>query len=385
MYIRYDTGKFSKVKKHDKGFITMMGSISRVGIQNYYQDGKLIRELRLPEEVFKQESLDSFNNIPLTNNHPRVIINSRNAKKYTAGHTHNDSKRNGDYLDNGITVIDQQAIDDVLGGKSELSAGYECELVFKSGVHPVYGEYDAEQRNIRGNHLAIVDRARAGRNAKLHLDSDNNAIFNQKISDMTKKLKINDKEFEVKEEVFDAVEKALKDAKIEKDALDTKNKNLETENSKMKKEKEESDKSKKDTKKDDSEIQKELDTLQAKHDALVKSMPEKAKEYSKVMDTAKKVLSEEEFEKLDGKSLNDIKKETLKTHLNEDISVKDDNYISVRFDMIDEDLKKKSDSDNELGSFLNNVKNKTDEQKELEKAKKDSEEKISTNWKGDTK
>jgi len=384
MYTRYDTGKLSKVKKHAKGFITALGSMSRVGVQNYYDaKGKLIRELRLPEDVFGQESLDSFNNIPVTDNHPRIIVNSKNATQFQKGLTHDKSRKDNDFVINEITLTDQSLIDKVVDGKSELSLGYECLLDFESGVHPVYGAYDAKQRNIRGNHLAIVDRARAGRNAKLHLDSDNNAIFNQKVNNTMKKLKINDKEFEVKEEVFDAVEKALKDAKTEKDTLDTKNKKLETENSKIKKEKEESkDKAKKDAEKNDSEVKKELDTLQAKYDTLVSEVPLKAKEYAKAINTAKKVLSDEEFKKLDGKDLMEIKKETLKVHLKDaDLSTKEDTYISVRFDMIDEQLQVKAD--NELGNFFNGVKKKTDAEKELEKLQKDSEEKTSNNWKGE--
>lgn len=385
--IRYDTGKLSKVKKHDKGFLTAMGSMSRTGIQNYYDSkGNLIRELRLPEDVFKQESLDSFNNIPVTDDHPRVIVNTRNAKQFSRGLTQDKSRRDNDFVINGITVTDQDLIDKVFDGKSELSLGYECMLDFTAGVHPVYGKYDAIQRNIKGNHLAIVDRARAGRNAKLHLDSENNAIFNQKVNDMTKKLKINDKEFEVNQEVFDAVEKALLDAKTKNDALETEKKTLETENEKMKKEKEKKEKDKKDSEKDkkktDSELKTELDTLKAKYDSLLSSISQKAKEYSKVMDTAKKVLSDEEFKKLDGKSLMEIKKETLQTHLKDsDISEKEDTYISVRFDMINEEIATRKDSDNELGKFLNSSKVKKQDE-DFKKLKKDKQDKVNNNWKG---
>ena len=56
-------------------------------------------------------------------------------------------------------------------GKIEVSPGYNLNLDFTPGIHPDYGPYDAVQYNIRYNHVAIVDKGRAGQEVALHLDS----------------------------------------------------------------------------------------------------------------------------------------------------------------------------------------------------------------------
>jgi hypothetical protein len=68
-------------------------------------------------------------------------------------------------------------IDKILkGGKRELSLGYKVDLEETPGVWNGQ-EYDAIQRNIRVNHLAIVPRGRAG-NARLNLDRHDAVLFN---------------------------------------------------------------------------------------------------------------------------------------------------------------------------------------------------------------
>ena len=54
-------------------------------------------------------------------------------------------------------------------GKLEISCGYTCDTEEKPGTHPIWGDYDAIQRNILGNHVAIVDQGRAG-TAKVRMD-----------------------------------------------------------------------------------------------------------------------------------------------------------------------------------------------------------------------
>lgn len=55
-------------------------------------------------------------------------------------------------------------------GKKELSVGYEVELDMTSGITEDGEPYDAIQRNIKPNHLAIVVKGRAG-NARLNMDA----------------------------------------------------------------------------------------------------------------------------------------------------------------------------------------------------------------------
>jgi hypothetical protein len=57
------------------------------------------------------------------------------------------------------------------GKRQELSCGYTCDLDPTPGEYQ--GErYDAIQRNIRGNHVALVTRGRAGPTARIRLDAE---------------------------------------------------------------------------------------------------------------------------------------------------------------------------------------------------------------------
>jgi hypothetical protein len=371
-FIRYDSEKISGVEKHDKGFLTVWGTMSRVGIQEYLKkDGTISRELRLPEEVFNQDSLESFNNIPVTDDHPRVIVTIDNAKEFQRGLTGDKTqKKNDSFTINKMTFTDSGLIGKIEAGKVELSLGYECNLDYQSGVHPLYGKYDAIQRNIRGNHVAVVDMARAGHEARLHLDScdSNVAIIINKKETIMKTLKIDEKELEVSEEVHDAVTKALSKAKTEKDDAKKKNDELSAEIENLK--------AKKKVDSNNDALAKAQEDLKAMED----SIPSKAKEYSKVIDTAQSVLEKEEFAKLDSKSAMEIKTEVLKSHCKIDVASKSEDYINARFDALCESLAESKEDDAELGAALSKAssKKKEDDNEDL-KAKKTDE--LYNNWK----
>ena len=55
-----------------EGFLVARAAVTSVGVFTYREDGTTRRELRLPEEVFAQESLDSLKCKPLTLYHPDV-------------------------------------------------------------------------------------------------------------------------------------------------------------------------------------------------------------------------------------------------------------------------------------------------------------------------
>jgi hypothetical protein len=71
-----------------------------------------------------------------------------------------------------LAIYDGDTIDEMKGrNKVQVSLGYTCDLDETPGHHAVYGDYDARQINIRGNHCAIVDTARAGQTARVRLDA----------------------------------------------------------------------------------------------------------------------------------------------------------------------------------------------------------------------
>lgn len=165
---RYDRTPV-KAKRTDEGYLIDNPVVGRIGILTYQNaDGSTRRELRLPEDVFAEDSLASFSGKPLTDDHPTVPVNSSNVKQLAIGTIHH-AQQDGDNVTASITIHDGTVIDKIIkGGKRELSLGYKVDLEYNPGVWN--GEhYDAIQRNIRINHLAVVARGRAG-NARLSLD-----------------------------------------------------------------------------------------------------------------------------------------------------------------------------------------------------------------------
>ena len=155
-----------------RGVLRAKAKIARIGIQNYYEDGKLIRELRLPEDV--EASVESFQGQFITLNHPTEMVDSDNANLYSKGFTSNVNYIDG-WLESEITVNHADAVTAAQTTHKQFSCGYWAELVDESGTWVdelgVMGtpgktyEYDRIQKNIVGNHVALVQRARAGNKA----------------------------------------------------------------------------------------------------------------------------------------------------------------------------------------------------------------------------
>ena len=150
--------------------------ISRTGDQEYLGweigipgagGGQIVTVHRPPEEVFSTAALASFEGKPVTNDHPPVLIGPDDVKTYEMGHAQNVRRGDGEWEEYTLAdlhIHDRELIDAVQSGKREISCGYECEYVPN-------GDGTYTQRNIRGNHVAVVERGRAGKRATI-LDSD---------------------------------------------------------------------------------------------------------------------------------------------------------------------------------------------------------------------
>lgn len=125
-----------------------------------------VRVYRPADEVFATDSVASFIARPVTNDHPSVPVTADNWKQHARGAVMGALK-DGQYLAFDLTVMDSAAIADIEAGKRELSNGYSCDLDWTAGTTPDGQAYDAIQRNIRGNHVAIVDRGRAGAECRI--------------------------------------------------------------------------------------------------------------------------------------------------------------------------------------------------------------------------
>lgn len=161
----------STVVRHENGWMDVSGVATRSGVFVYLNaDGSESRELRPKIEVFDRNSLETLKGIPFTNDHPVEPLDSANTRVHQVG-TVLEVAPNPEQGVVGVRVriTDKPTNDEVLAGKIELSGGYTTDVVDESGT--VDGErFDAIQTNIRYNHLALVDEARAGPVARLRLD-----------------------------------------------------------------------------------------------------------------------------------------------------------------------------------------------------------------------
>lgn len=134
-------------------------------------DGTTRREYRSPDEVFKQDSLDTFELAPVTDDHPPEMVTPANARKYAVGAVGEVIKRDGDHLRAQLTIFDADVITKMEHGKVQISCGYHCDLIPGPGVTPEGEHYDFKQANISLNHVAVVAVGRAGPTASVRMDA----------------------------------------------------------------------------------------------------------------------------------------------------------------------------------------------------------------------
>ncbi len=158
-------------RRTSEGFLHMRARIGRAGLQDY-KAGEIggpldappetpVRVYRPPEEVFDPASLASFAGKPVTLDHPPAMVDSGNWKSFAVGHSSAAVARDGDHLATDLVITDAAAVAKAEQG-SELSNGYWADFDFTPGLTPEGEPYDALQRNIRGNHIALVDQGRCG-------------------------------------------------------------------------------------------------------------------------------------------------------------------------------------------------------------------------------
>jgi hypothetical protein len=206
----------------DEGFMLVPATISRIGIQEYNAGdidmegvpaNTRVRVYRPPNEVFDQESMNSFALKPVTNGHPSSgLVNIDNIKKYQVGNAGSRIERSGDMTSTDLLITDKAMITAIENGKCEISNGYVADFDYTSGTTEAGEHYDATMKNIRGNHIAIVDQARGGRGLRL---SDEH----KQEHDM-KKIMFDGIEIEVTDQGEQAIGKLGKEKKEVQDGLD---------------------------------------------------------------------------------------------------------------------------------------------------------------------
>lgn len=235
--LRFDRAQVGKVSVTPEGFVRALETpIARTGVQTYLrQDGTKQVELRLPEEVFAEESLATLDGKLVTRGHPKVQrVDAKNARELSRGVV-SAPKALDDLLVVNLTVHDADTIKAIRDGEDELSCGYFTTLepvpggVFRQDGHPMDGTpADFIQRKIEHNHVAILragraNQGRADRPVRIRLDGE--------IETMPT-IEIQGQSYEVPEAVHahvtkmrsdaDALKVSLQDAKSKRDEAEGK-------------------------------------------------------------------------------------------------------------------------------------------------------------------
>ena len=167
--IRLDGRPLTRAQFTPEGYLDDRPILTCTGIFEYLNDdGTVRRELRPPEEVFAPESLESYRGKPIIVTHDAGLIDKDNISKHSIGTILTNGYRDGDNVRAEIMIHSTDKMK--ASGLKELSLGYNLDLDETPGEYN--GQpYDAVQRNIRINHLALVENARAGDQARLNIDS----------------------------------------------------------------------------------------------------------------------------------------------------------------------------------------------------------------------
>lgn len=175
-----DTFLIDGTRKTTDGYLVADARVARTGIQTYrgYELGKPdvseVRVYRPPAEVFATDAMRSFAHRPVTNDHPSVPVTPDNWRDHARGQTGDEVVRDGEFIRVPLMLTDAAIIAAVESGKRELSMGYAAELDFTPGITDAGEKYDAVQKNIRANHLAVVTTARGG--PKLAIGDDKGTL-----------------------------------------------------------------------------------------------------------------------------------------------------------------------------------------------------------------
>ena len=180
----------SKIPKDYNGYVFVKDRpISKVGVFPYLGKSigapipeKVYNVLRPLEELSNEETINSFKLVPLIDEHEMLGNEATPAeKKGVHGTLGEDVYFKDNTLFGNLKVYSESLKNLIEGGKKELSLGYRCVYVFESGEWNGQ-KYDAIQTEIRGNHIALVEEGRMGKevsviDAKEVITFDSNDII----------------------------------------------------------------------------------------------------------------------------------------------------------------------------------------------------------------
>ena len=154
------------ILKTPEGFLICKDvPIARTGTQQYRGSefgapvGDALYNVQRPEaEVFDRAAVASFEGKPVCDEHPEEDVTPDNYGRYMKGVCRDVRRGDGDLsncLVADLVIYDADLINKIEAGKREISCGYDC-------LWNPTSDSSYDQLEIRGNHVAVVDKGRAG-------------------------------------------------------------------------------------------------------------------------------------------------------------------------------------------------------------------------------
>jgi len=355
---RYDVAPIDKYELTSEGYLRAWATIARTGVQMYTDaDGSIRREYRPEAEVASPESLASFAGKAITLEHPPVLLDSANTKDYQVGFSGTEVVYDNGFVRAVMTITEKDAIERIMRGDAkEVSAGYRVNYEATPGVTDNGENYDGIQKEINGNHIAVVRRGRAGPQVKLHLDrldaADPYLINSIEEPSMTAKVNFDGAEFEVSESVALAITKEREDAKMSYEDMKKKYDGMMANASKMKEEMDAMEK----------EMKGKMDAAEGRADALSQELEAAKADLEAAQQVNVDSLVEERIALIDkarisldsafdfaGKNAREIMEASIKAVRGDvDLSERSDDYVTAMFDTLAESPRTDSATTEEL-------------------------------------
>jgi hypothetical protein len=339
----------AQVKYTADGYMKAMPRVARTGIQLYRgselgRPGKAVVKIYRDEnEVFSKDSLATFPGKPFTDDHPPRMVDASNWKRYAVGDAGDEVLRDGEFIRVPMMLRDAAVVRKVKDGKTQLSVGYGCEIDWTPGTSPSGEAYDGRQIGIVVNHIAVVDAARGGKKLAIGdgdqetnhpLYAEDGSAFNDTQTEDT---------VDMKTMIVDGITCEMSDTAIQvvTRALDAAKGNLEN----LKKANEEEQKKAKDALDTANAAVAKLTTEAQTKDAEIVTLKKQVadaeltpakldalvKDRAVVADKAKSLLS---TVVVDGKSVNEIKRQVVDAKLGDAAKSWTDEQVSISFDTL---------------------------------------------------
>lgn len=165
------------MRKTTQGFVRIPAAFTRTGVLNYRRaDGTVVKELRHPEDVLHEDSIDSLRSAPVVVSHDIADVNPANYRDVQVGFASDlitaEKVSDESHLVGEVVIQRADTVTDINDGKLvEMSPVYSTVIDKTPGVYKGR-HYDQRQRFIKYNNVALgpAGWGRSGKSVALRLD-----------------------------------------------------------------------------------------------------------------------------------------------------------------------------------------------------------------------